>query len=501
MAKERTSFTLRPSITSLFLIFTYWCIGAIDYNLSPQAAASRATARSALAMSSTKTEASSDDNDAEVFDLLIVGGGVVGLAILRAAALEGWKCALVEQEPDLLSWASGSNSGIACTGVDASPGSLERALIRDSAAQIRLFCKEMNIPTRACGSLVCQWPWDFQDGLEKVLLESHDAGDTHAARLSSDELQALEANLNKSAVGAVHIPGEIVVDPWLYSIALAVHARENGAILITNFGMDPIASSWNGELWTVVRKANDLDNYTGPSNIRAKAVVSATGLWSDLIQQKVHSSSTWNARPRRGQYRIFSSNDSTRIAHPIQPVPTQRTKGVFVFSSLYDHIIVGPTALDQESRTDRDVDTEVADELANVVRRILPDLDIAQAHVGEYVGIRPGTDKRDYQIHVDYPKRWIAAAGIRSTGLTASLGIGRHVTHMLRGLLPEPTSPLKSLQTTPLPPVKDLVEDFHSRGDEKVEIQGHAYKVTHPITKLGWQKRSGIASQYSTIAY
>jgi glycerol-3-phosphate dehydrogenase len=60
-----------------------------------------------------------DDNDTDVnvYDLLVVGGGVVGLAVLRAATLEGWKCALVEQEPDLLSWASGSNSGIACTGV------------------------------------------------------------------------------------------------------------------------------------------------------------------------------------------------------------------------------------------------------------------------------------------------------------------------------------------------------------------------------------------------
>jgi hypothetical protein len=55
--------------------------------------------------------------------------------------------------------------------------------------------------------------------------------------------------------------------------------------------------------------------------------------------------------------------------------------------------------------------------LAEVARRIIPDLDSEKAHVGEYVGIRPGTDKRDYQIHLDYPKRWIAAAGIRSTGM------------------------------------------------------------------------------------
>ena len=68
---------------------------------------------------------SSHDDD-KVYDLLIIGGGVIGLAVLRAATLAGYKCVLVEQEPQLCSWASGSNSGIACTGVDAAPGTLER---------------------------------------------------------------------------------------------------------------------------------------------------------------------------------------------------------------------------------------------------------------------------------------------------------------------------------------------------------------------------------------
>ena len=78
-------------------------------------------------------------------------------------------------------------------------------------------------------------------------------------------------------------------------------------------------------------------------------------------------------------------------------------------------------------------------------------------------------------------------------GLTASLGIGRHVTHLLRGLLPEP-EPLDSIQRTPLPSVRELVADYHRRGDEHVVIQEKAYRVTHPITKLGWEARSGIAS-------
>jgi len=135
------------------------------------------------------------------------------LAVLRAAALHGYSVCLIEREADLLCWASGSNSGIVCTGVDAAEGTLERALIRDSIAQLRSFYREMNLPMRPCGSMVCRWPWDDDDddALHHVLLESHDAGDTEAVKLSPSQVQANEPCLNRNCTGAVHIPGEIVV--------------------------------------------------------------------------------------------------------------------------------------------------------------------------------------------------------------------------------------------------------------------------------------------------
>ncbi len=428
----------------------------------------------------------------KLYDLVIVGGGVVGAAVLRAATLEGWNCALIESEEDLLSHASGSNSGIACTGVDAHPDTLERALIRDSNSMFRIYCQKHNIPTRPCGSLVCLWPWDEDDNLAAVLAESHDAGDTHAAKIFPEEVRSLEPNLATSCRGAVHIPGEIVVDPWLYSISLACHARENGADIYTSFAFDSDTSSFDDShgLWHIIQKPKDASS--PPKQLRAKAIVNAAGLWSDLVQQKgLNASSQWNAKPRRGQYRIYSSPQNT-ITHPIQPIPTQRTKGIFVFSSLYNQIVVGPTALDQESRTDRSIDPKVAEELDAHAKRIIPGLNPENDLIGEYVGVRPGTDQRDYQIHLYPRKNWISVAGIRSTGLTASLGIGNHVVRNLRAILESPED-TPAVKTTPMPPISALVEDFHKRKGS-VEINGFEYKVTHPLTKLGWNAREGLAN-------
>ena len=307
----------------------------------------------------------------------------------------------------------------------------------------------------------------------------------------------MEPNLNKSCRGAVHIPGEIVLDPWVYSISLAAHARENGAEIFTNFSVDSM--SFDGKVWTICRRVQGNSRLNDSLFfLKAKAVVNAAGLWADVIQAKVFGKSSWTARPRRGQNRVYTCSKGKRITHPIQPIPSQRTKGIFVFSTLYDQIVVGPTALDQKSKTDRVIDANIARKLDAHVRRILPWLNPDDHHIGDYVGIRPGTDKRDYQIHLFPNNNLVACAGIRSTGLTASLGIGNYVVRNLQSILGVP-EPLKATKTTPMPSLYDLRRDYHAyRGF--VRIKGHFYKVTHPITQLGWTcKKDSFAKVKSKL--
>eukprot|EP00536_Pseudo-nitzschia_multiseries_P004183 jgi/Psemu1/187503/e_gw1.68.103.1 len=447
----------------------------------------------------------SDASD-QIYDLIVVGGGVVGLACLRAATLQGWKCALVEAERDLLTQASGGNSGIVCTGVDAAAGTLERALIRDSISEFRSYCKSQNVPIRSCGSLVCLFPWD------SVLEESHIAGDNDAVLFASGQevLREKERNVSQSLMGAVHIPGEVVVDSWVYSISLAVHALENGADIYTNFRVGSIDRVGGGDdhehdgddhrLWKVEREEHEIptDNNI-PTTLRGKAIVNATGNWSDLTEHSTHGTCGWVAKPRRGQYRVYESNAQTWILHPLQPIPSQRTKGIFVFSSLYDQLVVGPTALDQSSRTDRSVDLAVARELDDHIRRVIPGIDTEASCVGDYVGIRPGTNHRDYQIQLRPQQRWIAVAGIRSTGLTASLGIGNYVVRLLRCILEDPpateTQPHRAIHTTPLPALEELARDFATRGDGCCAIHGRPYRVTHPLTILGFESLASKTSK------
>jgi glycerol-3-phosphate dehydrogenase len=497
-----------------------------------------------------------------IYDTVIIGGGVVGLSILRSALLDGYNAVLLERNPNLCDGASGRNSGVICTGVDAPSGSLERALIRDSISRVREFCIDHNVPMRECGSLVCLWPWDehnvnntttdehdekkiddeaimsptnscSDESLKHVLHESHIAGDKDAALLSSETVLQLEPSLSSNCRGAVHIPGEIVVDPWLFPLALATHARELGMkkslhsgsgennidVIQTEIEVIMDASTFDAErgIWNLVTSQGD--------EIKTKTIINAAGVNSDLLQKSASSvvreikPPPFAARPRRGQYIVYSApidaNDSDSYyvpVRPIQPVPTDRTKGIFVYSTLYDQIVVGPTAKDQTSRTNDEIEKSVAIELAAHASRVFDrtmgsssvpsDANFDPTVVGEYVGIRPGTSKRDYQIHLCCRANFITVGGIRSTGLSASLGIGRHVVQTLLSSIVSRSdddensvaSLLKYASPTPLPDVNSLVEEYHSRGDGTIAIEGHVYKVTHPLTRMGWDARSGIAS-------
>lgn len=238
--------------------------------------------------------------------------------------------------------------------------------------------------------------------------------------------------------------------------------------------------------------------------LKVKTIVNAAGLWSDTIQNQCCSCKNptnssyskhkrYTSKPRRGQYRIYSSNPNTTITHPIQPIPTQYTKGVFIFSTIYNQLVVGPTAKDQISKHDTSIDESVSDELDSMIQRVIPNINVERDYIGGYVGIRPGTDKRDYQIHLYSKKNWVVVAGIRSTGLTASLGIGNYVLRLLNSILYDDDNQssmanCKPISTTPLPSIENLIDNFHQRRDGYVNIHGCEYKVTHPLTRIGWTR-------------
>lgn len=138
--------------------------------------------------------------------------------------------------------------------------------------------------------------------------------------------------------------------------------------------------------------------------VRTKTVINAAGCFGDRVELMMRhpgSPSSFTSLPRKGEYIVFEPPPSDRgtLRAPIQPVPNDRTKGIYLFRSSHGLIACGPTAVDVDVFEDVSVSDKVAAELKAHALRVMPSLSEGRV-VGRYAGLRPATDKRDYQVKI-----------------------------------------------------------------------------------------------------
>lgn len=385
---------------------------------------------------------------------------------------------VVEREDSVAAGASSGNSGLGCTGYDAPVGSLERRLLRRSIRIHQNLYRSFGLSrehVNKCGSLVVAWTPEELEKLKGVMQENVDAGDTDVELLSVDELREMEPSLSRDALGAVFLPHEAVVEPWLVPMAYAESARRLGAVILTSTNVVDLSFDKVDGLWSVlttecrdsssgrsapgallVPSAPDRhsagalqlkDGCAPTSNItvhKARVVINCAGLFGDNIEymmrrslQVPNTNDDFVITPRKGQFVVFDPNNSELESnaqclppkHIIEQVATQFTKGLIVWTTVYGNVIVGPTAVNVTDKTDRSTDIETINMLRSYGERVIPSLKYARV-VGTYSGLRPSTQYRDYQIYALPDQHWITVGGIRSTGLSASSGIGEYVGNL-----------------------------------------------------------------------
>jgi len=250
------------------------------------------------------------DEDDDVYDVAIVGAGVVGLAVARFCAFNKMSVVCFEREDVVSAAASSGNSGIGCTGYDAPKGSLERQLLRRSIQLHPSLYRSFGLSyehVRKCGSLVVAWTPEDMKKLPEILEENRDAGDEEACMLSKEELYEMEPALGSSALGAVYCPREAVVEPWLVPIGYFHSAKKLGANILTSTQVDSAYYNKNERLWTVCGKRckakqigrstqNELfvratseckSSEETTTTCRARVLINCAGLYGDHVENMI----------------------------------------------------------------------------------------------------------------------------------------------------------------------------------------------------------------------
>jgi glycerol-3-phosphate dehydrogenase len=346
-------------------------------------------------------------------DVVIIGGGVVGCAIFRRLAIAGMKPLLLERGPDILSGASKGNSAILHTAFDAPPGSLETACMQAGYREYLAIHDKLNLPLLETGALVVAWDEPQLERLPGIVAQAHANGVADVALISAEEVRRREPNLAGHALGAVFVPREHLIDPWSAPLAYALQGIAHGGRIRRDCTVT--GGRCHGR-WSLE---------TEHGTIEAGIVINAAGNHGDTIEA-ICRPSPFKVTPRKGQFVVFDKPAARLIQSIILPVPTERTKGIVICRTVFGNVIVGPTAEDQEERNLAEVDRDTLELLIARGLKLLPGL----ADVGVnalYAGLRPATQFKDYQIEALPDRAWITVAGIRSTGLTAALGIASHV--------------------------------------------------------------------------
>lgn len=347
----------------------------------------------------------------ELFDVAVIGGGVVGCAAARRFTLAGAKTILLEKAPDILAGASKANSALLHTGFDAPAGSLELSCMQQGYAEYLTIRDQLNLPLLETDAMVVAWTSEEEAALDSVLKRAHDNGVTASRRLTREDALAREPHLSESLRAAVLVPGEHVIDPWSAPLAYLTQALENGAQ--ARFDAEVTGGRFDGAQWQIE---------TTRCRVKASAVVNCAGLFGDTLERALLGESSFSIRPRKGQFVVFDKAAGRYLFSIVLPVPSERTKGIVLCPTIFGNVLVGPTAEEQEDRERASVDEETLRHLIQHAGTMLP----ALRHMpvtATFAGLRPASDAKEYRVWSDPKRRWITLGGIRSTGLTASLGL------------------------------------------------------------------------------
>ncbi len=367
---------------------------------------------------------------AEVLDLdcVVVGGGVVGLAVARELAMGGREVVLLEAEPTTGSVTSARNSEVIHAGLYYATGSLKAELCVAGKHRLYDYCRLRNVPHRNCGKLVVAASEAELGYLEKLSRQARTNGVEDCYLIDAAELTRREPQIRGFA--ALVSPSTGLIDSHGLMQAYTADIEANGGAVVCN---SPVVE---GEL--VADRVRLSVGGRDPAIIEARLVVNAAGLNAWALSGSLLGLNAGTIPPRhyaKGCY--FALMGRAPATQLIYPVPEPGGLGVHLTLDLAGQARFGPD-VEWVEAIDYDVDPVRADRFYSAIRRYWPDL-ADGALQPAYAGIRPkiaGPDAGgggDFVIQgpqqTGHPA-YLALYGIESPGLTASLAIAQKVAQL-----------------------------------------------------------------------
>lgn len=352
-----------------------------------------------------------------MYDVAIIGAGVVGGMIARKLAAYRLRLVLIEKGHDVATGATAANSAIVHAGFDAKEGTLKAKLNVRGSEMMAQICEELGVKYRNNGSLVIGFNEEDAATLKVLYERGLKNGVKNLKLLTAEELRALEPNISKNATCALHAPTGSIVCPYELTFAAIGNAMDNGAELMLDSEVTAIRSE--GDRYVIS---------AGDRTVEARYVVNAAGLYTDAIAGMVGDRS-FTVHPRRGEYVLLDKELGSLVSHTIFRTPSKMGKGILVSPTVDGNLLTGPTSVDIDDKENKATTPEG---LARVMKEAGENVEGIRfgATITSFCGLRAVGSTGDFIIN--NPRHgFVNVAGIESPGLSSAPAIAEYVADLL----------------------------------------------------------------------
>lgn len=365
------------------------------------------------------------------FDLIIIGGGVVGCMVARYLSRYQLKILLIEKESDVCCGTSAANSALVHPGYDPLPGTLKAKMNVAANPLWDDLARELNFDFERSGDYVVAVGQEELPDLDHLMVQGQQNGVPSMQIISGEEMRHREPLINPQVSGAIFAATGGICDPFAVTLAAAENAVRNGVQVLletafTGFVME------NGHIGGVKTTRGDF---------ACRWVINAAGLFADEVMHKAGVHPEFHITPRRGEYFILDRADMT-INSVYFPVPTQVSKGILVTTTVHGNILLGPNAEDIQDKHDHSNSSMGMQEVLEGAHKLVPSINPRHI-IATFSGLRAGGNAPCLTPGVDYQQDFlielsnecpglINLAGIESPGLTSAPAIALHTLELLK---------------------------------------------------------------------
>ncbi|MBN1793990.1 MAG: NAD(P)/FAD-dependent oxidoreductase, partial [Candidatus Omnitrophica bacterium] len=359
-----------------------------------------------------------------VYDVIIIGAGVVGTAIARELSRYKLRIALLEKEEEPAFGVSKSNSGIIHPGTQNSPHSLKGRLCALGNTLIRSISRELGVDFKEVGELIVIF---HPDDMERLLVLKRDAESLGVRRLEIVDqkwLRMHEPNLSHEAHAALYAPTAGILSPYRLVYDMGENAARNGVEIYTGHTVNDISRG------AAASGKTPFEITTSRATFTARYVVNAAGLFADTIA-RMAGIDNFRIRPRKGEEFILDKKREHIANHLLFPLPSKTSKGILVIKTADGNPMIGPTAEDIEDKEDFSTSDTGFERVLEGARRMISTIN-ADDVIAYFAGSRPVAGDDFIIRHEAAVPGLITVAGIQSPGLTAAPAIALMVRDLLR---------------------------------------------------------------------